>query len=101
MEHCVQAVLDGGTWLDQELVGRAMSALLARETALREFGELLTAREMEVLQMVVAGVRPREAAARLRVSDGTLKVHLHHIYHKVNVPNRASLVALARGKGLN
>jgi len=101
MERCVRAVLDGGTSLDQALVGRAMSALLARETALREFGALLTAREMEVLQMVVAGVRPRDAAARLRVSDGTLKVHLHHIYHKVNVPNRASLVALARGKGLN
>ena len=101
MEGCVRAVLDGGTWLDQALVGRAMSALLARETALREFGALLTAREMEVLQMVVAGVRPRDAAARLQVSDGTLKVHLHHIYHKVNVPNRASLVALARGKGLN
>jgi len=101
LEQCVRAVLDGGTSLDQALVGRAMTALLARETALQEFGALLTAREMEVLQMVVSGVRPRDAAARLRVSDGTLKVHLHHIYHKVNVPNRASLVALARGKGLN
>ena len=101
MEHCVRVVLDGGTWLDQGLVGRAMSSLLARETALREFGALLTAREMEVLQIVVAGVRPRDAAARLRVSAGTLKVHLHHIYHKVNVPNRAGLVALARSKGLN
>lgn len=101
VEQCVQAVLDGGTWLDQMLVGRAMSALLAREAALREFAEMLTAREMEVLQMVVSGVRPRDAAARLHVSDGTLKVHLHHIYQKVHVPNRAGLVALARGKGLN
>ena len=49
MERCVRTVLDGGTWLDQALVGRAMSALLARETALREFGALLTAREMEVM----------------------------------------------------
>ena len=78
-----------------------MSALLARETALQEFGALLTAREMEVLQMVVAGVRPRDAAARLQVSDGTLKVHLHHIYQSERRTSRASLVALARGKGLN
>ena len=98
--HCVRSVLGGGTSLDQSLVGRAMAALLTRETALRELAQVLTAREMQVLQVVVAGTRPREAAGRLGVSEGTLKVHLHHIYQKLNVATRDQLIAHARDKGL-
>ena len=73
VENCVRTVLGGGTCLDQDLIGRAMSALLAREAALRDLAQQLTTREMEVLQMVVAGTRPRDAAGRLSVSEGTLK----------------------------
>ena len=98
--HCVRSVLEGGTSLDQSLVGRAMAALLTRETALRELAQVLTAREMQVLQMVVAGTRPREAAGQLGVSEGTLKVHLHHIYQKLNVATRDQLIVHARDKGL-
>jgi two-component system, NarL family, nitrate/nitrite response regulator NarL len=100
VENCVRTVLSGGTCLDQDLIGRAMSALLARESALRELSQQLTAREMEVLQMVVAGTRPREAAGRLSVSEGTLKVHLHHIYQKLNVGSREHLISYARERGL-
>jgi DNA-binding CsgD family transcriptional regulator len=82
------------------MIGRAMSALLARETALRELAGQLTAREMQVLQMVVAGTRPRDAAGRLQVSEGTLKVHLHHIYQKLNVGSREHLISYARQRGL-
>jgi DNA-binding NarL/FixJ family response regulator len=98
--QCVRSVLGGGTSLDQSLVGRAMAALLARETALRELAQVLTAREMQVLQMMVAGTRPGDAAGRLGVSEGTLKVHLHHIYQKLNVATREQLIAHARERGL-
>lgn len=100
VEHCVRTVLAGGTCLDQDLIGRAMSALLAREAALRELAQQLTTREMEVLQMVVAGTRPRDAAGRLSVSEGTLKVHLHHIYQKLNVGSREHLITYARERGI-
>ena len=100
IENCVRTVLGGGTSLDQELIGRAMSALLAREAAVRELSQQLTPREMEVLQMVVVGTRPREAAGRLSVSEGTLKVHLHHIYQKLNVTSREHLISFARERGL-
>jgi DNA-binding NarL/FixJ family response regulator len=100
VENCVRTVLAGGTCLDQDLIGRAMSALLAREAALRELAQQLTARAKEVLQMVVAGTRPRDAAGRLSVSEGTLKVHLHHIYQKLNVGSREHLISYARERGL-
>jgi DNA-binding NarL/FixJ family response regulator len=100
VSHCVRTVLGGGTCLDQALVGRAMAAMMTRESALRELAQLLTAREMQVLHLVVAGVRTRDAAERLGVSEGTLKVHLHHIYQKLNVGGRDGLLAFARDKGL-
>jgi DNA-binding NarL/FixJ family response regulator len=100
VERCLRTVLEGGSCLDQELIGRAMSALLARETALRELAAQLTAREMQVLEMVVSGARPRDAAGRLQVSEGTLKVHLHHIYQKLNVGSREHLISYARQRGL-
>ena len=100
VETCVRTVLAGGTCLDQDQVGHAMSALLAREAALRELSGRLTAREMQVLQMVVAGTRPRDAAGKLCVSEGTLKVHLHHIYQKLNIGSRDRLIAYARERGL-
>jgi len=100
VSHCVRTVLGGGTCLDQTVVGRAMAALVTREATLRELAQLLTTREMQVLQMVAAGVRTRDAAERLSVSVGTLKVHLHHIYQKLNVGGRDGLLAFARARGL-
>jgi DNA-binding NarL/FixJ family response regulator len=100
VSHCVRTVLEGGTCLDQTLVGRAMTTMMAREAARRELAQQLTAREMEVLLAIAAGTKAREAAARLGISVGTLKVHLHHIYRKLGVSSRDGLVALAREKGL-
>jgi two-component system, NarL family, nitrate/nitrite response regulator NarL len=97
---CVRTVLAGGTCLDQSLVGRALAALLTREAALRELAEVLTAREVQVVQMVVSGARTRAIAERLGVSEGTIKVHLHHIYEKLNVSSRDELIAYARHRGL-
>jgi DNA-binding NarL/FixJ family response regulator len=100
IERCVRTVLSGGTCLDQALVGRAMEALQTRETALREISGLLTGREMQVLQLIVVGARTREVADRLAVTEGTLKVHLHHIDQKLDVTGRDGLLAFARAKGL-
>ena len=101
VQHCVRTVLEGGTCLDQTVVGRAMSTTMAREAARRELAEQLTGREMEVMLAMVAGAKPREAAERLGISEGTLKVHLHHIYEKLQLTNRDELIAYVKGKGLS
>lgn len=97
---CVRVVASGGTCLDPTLVGRAMAALLTREAAMREVSSVLTPREINVVEMVARGLRNREIAQRLFVSEGTIKVHLHHIYEKLGIGNREQLVAYARDKGL-
>ncbi len=98
--ECVRTVLSGGTYLDQALVARAVAALLTREAALRELARLLTVRELQILQMIVAGRRPREMADTLCLSDGTVKVHVHHIYEKMKVSSRQELITCARARGL-
>ena len=62
--------------------------------------EPLSQRELEVLGLVAAGTTNREAAARLFISEATVKTHLLHIYAKLGVTDRASAVAEAFNRGL-
>ena len=48
----------------------------------------LTAREMQVLQLVAEGWSNSRIAARLKLSTGTVNIHVHHILRKLNVRNR-------------
>jgi NarL family two-component system response regulator YdfI len=60
----------------------------------------LTGREREVLQRVASGERNKEIAARLGISEPTVKSHLASIYFKLGVDSRASAVAVALERGL-
>lgn len=58
---------------------------------------LLTERERQIMHLVSEGLSNKEIARRLNVTDGTIKVHLHHIFQKLDISNRTSLAALFRG----
>jgi DNA-binding NarL/FixJ family response regulator len=59
---------------------------------------VLTPREREVAECAAAGARNKEIAWQLGISEGTVKLHLFHAYHKLRVGNRVELVlALRRG----
>ena len=62
--------------------------------------EPLSQREFEVLEMVARGATNREAAAKLFISEATVKTHLLHIYAKLGVSDRAAAVAEAFQRGL-
>jgi DNA-binding NarL/FixJ family response regulator len=62
--------------------------------------EVLSRRELEVLQLVAAGNTNRGTAAHLFISEATVKTHLLNIYAKLDVPDRASAVAEAFKRGL-
>jgi DNA-binding NarL/FixJ family response regulator len=63
-------------------------------------GEALSERELEVLALIAQGLNNREAAARLFISEATVKTHLVHIYTKLQVNDRAAAVAAAYERGL-
>ena len=60
---------------------------------LREEAACLTTREVEVLELVAEGRTNAEIAATLWLSPGTVRIHLQHIYEKLDVPNRTAAVA--------
>jgi len=56
---------------------------------------LLTERERQIMRLVSEGLSNKEIARRLNICDGTIKVHLHHIFQKLEISNRTVLAALA------
>jgi DNA-binding NarL/FixJ family response regulator len=62
--------------------------------------ESLSQRELDVLRLIADGASNREAAARLFVSEATIKTHLLHIYDKLGVRDRAGAVGEAYKRGL-
>lgn len=48
----------------------------------------LTDRERQILDLVAAGLRNREIACHLSISEATVENHLHHVFGKLGVRNR-------------
>ena len=61
---------------------------------------MLTPREIEIAKQVAGGFRNIEIAKRLFISEGTVKMHLHNIYQKLNLDNRTQLTRYAQEKDL-
>lgn len=57
-------------------------------------------RELEVLQLLAAGQRNRAIAAKLHISENTVKFHLRNIFRKVGASSRTEAIAMAHSKGL-
>jgi two-component system nitrate/nitrite response regulator NarL len=55
----------------------------------------LTERERQIMRLVSEGLSNKEIGRRLNIADGTIKVHLHHVYRKLEISNRTVLAALA------
>ena len=60
----------------------------------------LTDREVEVLRLVVAGLRNKEIAAELGISENTTKFHLRNILEKLHAGSRTEVAARAVREGL-
>lgn len=63
-------------------------------------GAVLTAREIEMLQLAAHGLSARQTAQRLTVSPATVKTHLENIYRKLGVSDKPSAVATALRLGI-
>lgn len=92
--RAVRAAHRGESILAPSVANRLMKRI-------REPGqEALSDREIEVLALIAQGLNNREAAARLFISEATVKTHLMHIYAKLGVNDRAGAVSTAYQRGL-
>jgi DNA-binding NarL/FixJ family response regulator len=60
----------------------------------------LTKRECQVAKAVADGLSNREIAARLSISERTVKARLTSVFQKLNVRDRVQLALLLRGSGV-
>ena len=79
-----------------ELLQRALELSLDGEP--RHPLEGLAPRERQIAEHVGRGMRNRDIAAALSMSEGTVKVYLHNIYQKLGIENRTELALLATGR---
>ena len=88
--ECMDAVVGGRRWVDPEITERTRRA---QERAASR--PPLTRRERELVDLVRQGLRNRDIANELGVTEGTVKVYLHAIFDKFNVENRTELAMRA------
>jgi DNA-binding NarL/FixJ family response regulator len=55
---------------------------------------VLTNRERQIIRLVSEGLSNKEIGRRLKITNGTIKVHLHNIFEKLQVCNRTQLAVL-------
>jgi DNA-binding NarL/FixJ family response regulator len=98
--RAVRAAADGQAVLSPSVAARLMTRVRVPAAPHPPGAEPLSQRELEVIELVAAGTTNREAAARLFISEATVKTHLLHIYAKLGVSDRAAAVAEAFNRGL-
>jgi len=86
---CISAVMAGEDWFDEAV----LSAIRGDGDQRHDLADL-TRREVEIAMLVGEGLRNREIAARLGVSEGTVKIHLNRVFTKLDIESRAQLLLL-------
>lgn len=99
LECGVRRVASGGRFLCQSAATR-MAFEKAKKNSGESSHECLTEREFVIFQKLVAGMRGREIANELSLSEKTISNHKNHVLRKMNLSNRSELVRYAIRHGL-
>lgn len=87
--EAVRSIMRGGAALEPGVAARVLERMQQSES------DSLSNRERDVLRLLVAGASNKQIAARLALSENTIKTHLSNIFSKLNVQSRAEAVAVA------
>ena len=95
--HAIREVLRGSTYLSSDISDVVVDAYLHR---IEPRTELLSPREIQILQLVAEGKSTKEAASLLEISVKTAESHRTHLMEKLEIHETASLVRYAVRRGL-
>jgi DNA-binding NarL/FixJ family response regulator len=79
--ECIRAVASGNTWMEA-------GVLQEPERSVRGTRSNLTARELQVVELVEQGLKNRDIGKSLGIRPGTVKIHLKHIFEKTGIRGR-------------
>ncbi len=92
--RCLHTVASGTTWMQEEMLGDTGPPRRSPRSA-------LTARELQVMELVERGLKNKEIGAALGIRTGTVKIHIKHIFEKTGIHGRYGLALSGlREKGL-
>jgi two-component system nitrate/nitrite response regulator NarP len=95
--QCAQAVCAGEKWIDPEATHRILHQALTVGKSSKPIS-VLTTREQRLAELVARGLRNKEIAMQLEITEGTVKMHLHHIYEKLSIGSRTELAMYIRDR---
>jgi len=78
----------------------ALHAALSVDRTAQPAGEALTPREIEVLRLIAEGLGNKQIAARLAISEHTVKFHVGSVFAKIRASTRAEAVVIGARRGL-
>jgi len=100
----IRSILRGGAPIDpfiaQQILSKITFEQKVKDVAVAEQNNLLSTRELEILQLVAEGMSNREIADFLNLSKYTIECHIKHIYRKLSVSSRSKAINTARSLGI-
>ncbi len=88
----IKAVANGDIWIDKATVKNLLHGIKALND---DQAATLTPREKGVVDLIEKGLRNKEIAQKLHISEPTVKTHLYRIFRKLNIKTRSELITYA------
>ncbi len=82
----IKVVNSGGVWAEQRMMAKALDKSPA-----------VTKRELDIIRLVSEGLRNKEIADKLGISEKTVKAHMHSVFKKLNVEHRLQVALYSLG----
>lgn len=82
----IKVVNSGGVWAEQRMMAKALDK-----------SPTVTKRELDIIRLVSEGLRNKEIADKLGISEKTVKAHMHSVFKKLNVEHRLQVALYSLG----
>ena len=95
-------ILDFGTYIPAEIIPKEKREVwdgTEDKKYILPSGEHLTRRQIEVLTLLEEGLSNKQISAKLNITEPTVKLHIHGLFHKLGATNRTQIILKAQKLG--
>lgn len=93
LPRAVHAVMRGELWIEPAVIDEYVAHTNLYLNHLVPYSDRLTAREYQVIGCIVNGFSNKQISEALHISERTVKFHVAHIFQKMNVTSRSTLLS--------